>query len=103
MQQTPSPSTRILRKPAVIERVGLSDTTIWRLMREGKFPRPVRLSENAVGWRELDIDAWIESRTHLREAARPSPNPRAHKPAAKSTAKRHVGRSRSTTEVNTIA
>lgn len=57
-----TPSHRILRRPAVIDRTGLSNTTIWRLYRADKFPRPVQLSANAVGWRESDIDAWLESR-----------------------------------------
>lgn len=59
----PSPSpTRLLRKPAVIERVALSDTTIWRLARAGKFPRAIRISPGAVAWREADIEAWIALR-----------------------------------------
>lgn len=26
------------------------------------FPKPVRLSKRAVGWRASDISAWLESR-----------------------------------------
>ena len=58
---SPSP-TRLLRKPAVIDRVALSDTTIWRLERAGNFPRSIRISPGAVAWRESDIEAWIEKR-----------------------------------------
>ena len=54
--------TRLLRKPAVLERVGLSDTTIWRLERAGKFPKSIRISAGAVAWREADIEAWIAER-----------------------------------------
>jgi predicted DNA-binding transcriptional regulator AlpA len=50
----------ILRKRAVIQRTGLSDTTIWRLERAGRFPKSIRLSGNAVGWREAEIDQWIK-------------------------------------------
>jgi prophage regulatory protein len=53
---------KILRKPTVVERVGLSGTTIWRLVRDKKFPAPVELSSNAVGWRESDVEAWLGSR-----------------------------------------
>jgi prophage regulatory protein len=52
----------ILREPAVKRRTGLSRTTRWRLERNGKFPQRLQLSENAVGWRESEIDLWIESR-----------------------------------------
>jgi prophage regulatory protein len=54
--------TRILRKPAVLERIGVSGTTLWRLERAGKFPRSIRLSVGAVGWRESDIERWIVER-----------------------------------------
>lgn len=54
--------TRLLRKPAVLERVALSDTTVWRLERAGKFPRSIKLSAGAVAWRENDIEAWIQER-----------------------------------------
>ena len=62
MQQTTPASARILRKPAVLDRVALSDTTIWRLEKAGKFPKHVKLGANSIGWLETDIDEWIASR-----------------------------------------
>jgi prophage regulatory protein len=41
---------------------GLARTTRHMLRREGKFPAPLRLSRNRVGWRLSDLAAWIESR-----------------------------------------
>lgn len=41
---------------------GLSRTTIWRLERAGEFPRRIRLSAGAVGYRMADIQAWLDSR-----------------------------------------
>lgn len=58
---SPTP-TRLLRKPAVIDRVALSDTTIWRKVRAGTFPKPLHISAGAVAWRESDIEAWIAQR-----------------------------------------
>jgi prophage regulatory protein len=62
MQTDTLPPSKILRKPTVIERVGLSGTTIWRLTRARKFPQPIRLSENSVGWLESDVEHWIAER-----------------------------------------
>ena len=62
MQSAPQPPTRILRKPDVVDRTGLSGTTLLRLIRENKFPRPLQLSLRAVGWKEIDIEAWLTSR-----------------------------------------
>ena len=41
---------------------GLSRASIYRLMREGKFPRPVRLCERAVAWTIDDLEIWAENR-----------------------------------------
>jgi prophage regulatory protein len=62
MQKPPTPPTRILRKPAVVARVGLSGNTIIRLVQAKQFPPPFRLSAHAIGWKEIDVEAWIASR-----------------------------------------
>ena len=53
---------RILRDAEVGDRTGLSRTTRWRLVRAEKFPKPVKLTEHAIGWRESAIEAWLASR-----------------------------------------
>jgi prophage regulatory protein len=62
----PSPPDRILREDEVRDRTGLSRTTRWRLIRTEKFPKPVKLTEHAIGWRESSIEAWLASREHGR-------------------------------------
>ena len=42
----------ILRRPLVEKRTGLTKSGIYFLIREGSFPRPVRLGVRAVGWIE---------------------------------------------------
>jgi prophage regulatory protein len=54
---------RILRRPEVETRTGLSRSTIYAMMADGTFPKPIRLGKRAVGWRESDIAEWLESRT----------------------------------------
>ena len=54
-------ATAILRLPEVIARTGLSRTNVYRRIAAGTFPAPVALGPRAVGWRESDITAWIES------------------------------------------
>ena len=53
---------KVLRISTVVDRVGLCRSSIYNLMNAGKFPRAVRLSENAVAWRESDIDQWLSER-----------------------------------------
>lgn len=42
--------------------VGLSRTSIWRLERAGDFPKRIRLSAGAVGYRRAEVEAWLDSR-----------------------------------------
>lgn len=61
-QPITSPPTQLLRLPAVCDRIQLSGTTIWRLQRAGAFPRPIRISTQAIAWLESDIEQWIQAR-----------------------------------------
>ena len=55
-------SDRLLHRREVEKLTGLSRASIYRLMSEGEFPRPVRVSAKAVRWKESDITTWIQSR-----------------------------------------
>lgn len=53
---------RLVRMKELSRIVGYKPWNIYRLIREGDFPRPVRLGQRAVAWRESDISDWIDSR-----------------------------------------
>jgi prophage regulatory protein len=62
---------RILRRPQVKERIGLSDTTIYEKINPNSkqydptFPKPIKLGDGKnppVGWIESEIERWIASR-----------------------------------------
>lgn len=53
---------RLLRRPEVEAQVGLSRSTIYRLMDADAFPKPLKVSTKAVRWRQSDLDAWRESK-----------------------------------------
>jgi prophage regulatory protein len=61
-------SKRILRRPAVLEKVGESTSTIYDKMSRGEFPRPVKLGARAVGWIEEEVDHYIDQRIAARDA-----------------------------------
>ena len=48
---------RFLRLPEVLERIPVSKSTWWAGIRQGRFPKPVKLSMRTSAWRETDIDA----------------------------------------------
>ena len=53
---------RLLRLPEVLRLTGLSRSTVYRKIKAGEFPRPVKLGKRAVGWREFEVIAWINGR-----------------------------------------
>ena len=53
---------RLLRLPEVLQLTGLSRSTLYRKVKEGDFPCPVKLGKRAVGWRESEVIAWINAR-----------------------------------------
>ncbi len=52
-------ATAILRLPTVKARTGLSRSTIYLRISEGRFPKPVSLGGRAVGWVEAEITEWL--------------------------------------------
>ena len=55
-------TVRLLDRQQVESLVRLSRSSIYRLMRDGLFPAPIRIGERAVRWPENEIDEWLETR-----------------------------------------
>jgi prophage regulatory protein len=47
-----------IRLPTVRERAGLSTRSVWRYVREGRFPRPVRLGPMTTVWDARAVEVW---------------------------------------------
>jgi len=62
-----SVNMRVIRKPELLGMIGLSDATVWRLERAGRFPGRIALGGNSIGWLYSEIEAWLEAKA----AARP--------------------------------
>lgn len=60
---------RIIRKDELLRITGVSIATIYRWIGEGNFPAPVKLGPNSTGWRESDVEAWLDSRERIDPAA----------------------------------
>jgi prophage regulatory protein len=69
-KKTAKPAYRIIRKPELIETVGLSDPTIWRMERKGEFPRRLQVGANSVGWLSTEVYGWLQERAAEREVVR---------------------------------
>lgn len=53
---------QIIRLPQLVEKTGISRAHVYALIGRGEFPRPVRLGRRAVGWREDEIEDWLDTR-----------------------------------------
>jgi prophage regulatory protein len=53
-------TTKILRLSSVIELTGLSRSSIYSQIAQGSFPRRVSIGLRAFGWREVDIQTWLD-------------------------------------------
>lgn len=51
-----------LRLKDFLPSLGVSEPTIWRWVKRGHFPKPVKIGQRAVAWRKTDLDAWEASR-----------------------------------------
>ncbi|WP_375392039.1 helix-turn-helix transcriptional regulator [uncultured Sphingomonas sp.] len=58
---------RIIRLRTVLDRTGLSRTTLYRKIGEGTFPRQVPISTNGAGWYESAVNRWIADPEGYRE------------------------------------
>ncbi|MBW4709556.1 AlpA family phage regulatory protein [Roseobacter sp. YSTF-M11] len=52
---------RIIRLTTVLDRTGLSRSTIYRKIAEGTFPAQLKISVHGAGWRESEISRWVEN------------------------------------------
>lgn len=62
---TISRSDRLLRRREVEKRCGLATATIYRKMRDGTFPKPIKVGARAVRWHESEIEQWISERSRV--------------------------------------
>ena len=56
----------ILRWPDLKDRVRLCRSRVYQLIEAGEFPKPVKLSQRAVGWLESEVNEWLERRIEAR-------------------------------------
>ena len=47
---------RILRRRQLLQKLGISSTTLWQWVRDGKFPSPFDLAPGVPAWLEDTVD-----------------------------------------------
>ena len=54
-----STDDRLLTRSEVERRVGLGRSHLYRAMREGRFPEPLRVGPKSVRWPLSEVEQWI--------------------------------------------
>jgi prophage regulatory protein len=52
---------KLLRLEAVISLIGMKRSWILQKVKDGRFPKPLRLSPRAVAWRQSEVIEWINA------------------------------------------
>ncbi|MBD2782711.1 helix-turn-helix transcriptional regulator [Xenorhabdus szentirmaii] len=52
----------LIRLPEVQRRTGYSKAWIYRLIKEDKFPKQVKIGPRSVAFVESEIDGWVDQR-----------------------------------------
>ena len=60
----------MLRTPEVERLTGLSQSTIKRMVTDGRFPKPMRIGIRAKGWLARDVKAFIDTLDEQRKRPR---------------------------------
>jgi len=54
----------LMRLPDVSHATGIGKSTIWRLVRKGEFPAPIRLVYPKITvWKSNEVQGWIDNAT----------------------------------------
>lgn len=51
-----------LRSQEVVARLGIGQSTLFRWVKEGRFPQPIRAGKRFTRWRLSDVERWEEDR-----------------------------------------
>lgn len=56
----------LLTRQQVEKLIGIKRSTIYKLMREGVFPEPIKISGGTVRWPKAELETWVNSRPRAR-------------------------------------
>lgn len=51
------------------KQVSLSSTTIYKMVKDGIFPKPIILQNTRIAWVDQEIEAWINQKIEERDIA----------------------------------
>ncbi|MHA6767469.1 helix-turn-helix transcriptional regulator [Sphingobium ummariense] len=71
MSRDREPPDRLIKLEEVKRRAGLGKSMIYRLIQQGRFPAPYKVSPSASRWSDREVIAWIDDVKDGFEGKRP--------------------------------
>jgi prophage regulatory protein len=56
---------RLIGRKETLLLIGISNATLWRWIKAGRFPAPVKIGKKKVAWRSSVLANWIAQRTSV--------------------------------------
>jgi len=56
---------KVIRRKQLLELIGVSAVTQWRMEKAGLFPQRFRLGKGLVGWHLTEVEEWLKSRERV--------------------------------------
>ena len=61
-------SERFIRLPEVEKMVGFKRSSIYAMVSDGSFPKPLNIGPRAVAWRLSEVRRWMRGKISSRES-----------------------------------
>ena len=58
---------KLLKASEVAEYINICKSQVYKLVQQGRLPKPIKLGERGSAWLVSEIDAWLQSRVDLRD------------------------------------
>jgi len=69
-QQITTQPIQFYRLKQLKECLNVSGSSIWAWVKQGTFPKPIKLSENCTAWNAADIERWAAERISASQAGK---------------------------------
>ena len=56
---------RVIRRKQLLELIGVSSATQWRMEKAGQFPLRFKLGKGSVGWHLSEVEEWLRCRDRV--------------------------------------
>ncbi|GAB3788302.1 helix-turn-helix transcriptional regulator [Dyella agri] len=67
---------QFLRREQVLQKLGISRTTLYNLEKAGRFPQHFMVTPRCAAWRADEVDAWMQQRAGVSVPSAPAPDVR---------------------------